>query len=118
MRSLKSYLGGQWVAGTGSAVGLQNPSTEEVIAEIASGGHDWTAVLGYARGKGCAGLQSLSFKERGQLLQAMATALHEGREELIALAIENGGNTRSDAKFDIDGASFTLAAYADIDQGR
>ena len=26
----------------------------------------------------------------------------------------NGGNTRGDAKFDVDGAIFTLAAYADI----
>jgi oxepin-CoA hydrolase/3-oxo-5,6-dehydrosuberyl-CoA semialdehyde dehydrogenase len=114
MRSLKSYLGGRWVAGSGAATPLQNPSTEEVVAEIASGGHDWKAALDFARGHGCAALQALSFAERGQLLQDMATALHEGREELIALAIENGGNTRSDAKFDIDGASFTLAAYADI----
>ncbi len=114
MRSLKSYLGGKWVAGKGSAVDLHNPSTEEVIAEISGGGHDWNAALAYARDKGCSGLQALSFAERGQLLQDMAKAMHEGREELIALAIENGGNTRGDAKFDIDGASFTLAAYADI----
>src|SRR5205814_1445 len=26
----------------------------------------------------------------------------------------NGGNTRGDAKFDVDGASATLAAYADV----
>ncbi len=114
MRSLKSYLNGSWVAGSGAPVSLQNPSTEEVVAEIAGGGHDWKAALDFARTKGCAGLQALSFAERGALLQDMAKALHEGREELIALAIANGGNTRGDAKFDIDGASFTLAAYADI----
>ncbi len=114
MRSLKSYLGGTWLAGSGAPVSLQNPSTEDVVAEIASGGHDWKAALDFARDKGAPGLQALSFAERGQILQAMAKVLHEGREELIALAIENGGNTRGDAKFDIDGASFTLAAYADI----
>jgi 3,4-dehydroadipyl-CoA semialdehyde dehydrogenase len=114
MRSLKSYLGGNWVAGSGAPVPLQNPSTEEVVAEIAGGGHDWKAALGYARGQGAPGLQALNFSQRGQILQDMAKTLHEGREELISLAIENGGNTRGDAKFDIDGASFTLAAYADI----
>src|SRR5439155_246983 len=40
--------------------------------------------------------------------------IHAHRDELIALAVQNGGNTRSDAKFDIDGASGTLAAYAEL----
>src|SRR5262249_27214001 len=39
---------------------------------------------------------------------------HAKRDELIGLAIANGGNTRGDAKFDIDGAIGTLAAYADL----
>ncbi len=44
----------------------------------------------------------------------MSRAIHAHRDALIELAIKNGGNTRSDAKFDIDGASGTLAAYADL----
>ena len=36
------------------------------------------------------------------------------RDALIEAAIQNAGNTRSDAKFDIDGASGTLAHYADL----
>src|ERR1700722_17202061 len=46
----------------------------------------------------------------------MSRAIHAHRDELISLAIANGGNTRSDAKFDIDGATGTLAAYADLAQ--
>ncbi len=114
MRSLKSYVGGQWVASSNRAATLYNPSTEEAIAEIAAGEVDWKQVLAYSREKGAAALQSLTFAQRGEILQAMAKTLHEGREELITLATQNGGNTRGDAKFDIDGASFTLAAYADI----
>jgi oxepin-CoA hydrolase/3-oxo-5,6-dehydrosuberyl-CoA semialdehyde dehydrogenase len=114
MRSLKSYVGGQWVASSRSAATLHNPSTEEAIAEIPSGDVNWKEQLAYSRDKGAASLQALTFAERGEILQAMAKTLHEGREELITLATENGGNTRGDAKFDIDGASFTLAAYADI----
>jgi 3,4-dehydroadipyl-CoA semialdehyde dehydrogenase len=40
--------------------------------------------------------------------------MHGARDQLIQLAIDNGGNTRGDAKFDIDGAAGTLAAYADL----
>lgn len=114
MQSLKSYLCGEWISGNGNAVPLLNPSTEETIAEIASGGQDWQAALEYSRNVGGTHLRQMTFAQRGEVLQNMAKVLHEGREELIALAIANGGNTRGDAKFDIDGASFTLAAYADI----
>ncbi|MCP4445499.1 MAG: 3,4-dehydroadipyl-CoA semialdehyde dehydrogenase [Myxococcales bacterium] len=114
MRSLRSYVGGQWVASSNRATTLFNPSTEEAIAEIPAGEVDWKKMLRYSREKGTASLQALTFTQRGELLQAMAKTLHEGREELISLATANGGNTRGDAKFDIDGASFTLAAYADI----
>jgi oxepin-CoA hydrolase/3-oxo-5,6-dehydrosuberyl-CoA semialdehyde dehydrogenase len=56
----------------------------------------------------------MTFRQRGELLRAMSKAIHEKRDELLALGIANGGNTRSDAKFDVDGAIGTLAAYADL----
>lgn len=114
MRRLESYVCGRWVAGTGQTTPLVNPSTEEVVAEASSGGLDFAAALDHARTRGGPALRELTFAARGQILRAMAKVVHGGREELIALAMENGGNTRSDAKFDIDGASATLAAYADL----
>ena len=48
------------------------------------------------------------------MLRAVTDALQAHRNELLDLAVANGGNTRSDAKFDVDGAIFTLAAYADL----
>ncbi|MGN6104530.1 MAG: 3,4-dehydroadipyl-CoA semialdehyde dehydrogenase, partial [Kofleriaceae bacterium] len=47
-------------------------------------------------------------------LGALAKAIHGAREELIAMAVANGGNTRGDAKFDIDGAAVTLSHYAEL----
>jgi len=44
----------------------------------------------------------------------MAKAIQGHRDELLDLAVANGGNTRSDAKFDVDGAIFTLQTYAEI----
>jgi oxepin-CoA hydrolase/3-oxo-5,6-dehydrosuberyl-CoA semialdehyde dehydrogenase len=44
----------------------------------------------------------------------MADALQGARDELLGLEMANGGNTRSDAKFDVDGAIGTLLAYAEL----
>ena len=59
-------------------------------------------------------LREMTFAERGAVLRAATDALQAHRNELLDLAVANGGNTRGDAKFDVDGAIFTLAAYADI----
>ena len=53
----------------------------------------------------------MTFAERAQMLKELSAALHEHREELIDLSIANAGTTRGDAKFDVDGATGTLAAY-------
>jgi 3,4-dehydroadipyl-CoA semialdehyde dehydrogenase len=111
MQKLPSYVNGTWVTGTGPAQTLYHPVTEEPIAETSTEGVDFAAALDYARRKGGPALRALTFAERGKLLQRMAKAIHEAREELLSGA---GGDTRSDAKFDVDGASATLAAYAEL----
>jgi oxepin-CoA hydrolase/3-oxo-5,6-dehydrosuberyl-CoA semialdehyde dehydrogenase len=114
---LTSYVGGRWVSGEGRAAApLVNPATEDVLATASSAGVDMGAALAFARDTGGPALRALTFRERGELLRAMSRALHARRDELLAIAIVNGGNTRSDAKFDVDGAIGTLAAYADIAQ--
>ena len=112
MQILQSYVLGAWHTGTGPAHALVDPTTGEVLAQLPSGGIDFAAVARHAREVGGPALRALSFARRGEALQALSAAIHEHREELIELAVHNGGNTRSDAKFDIDGATGTLAAYA------
>ncbi len=114
MRILASYLGGQWTAGSGSLVSLVNPTTEDVVAQVHAQGQDLAAAFAHARREGRGALAALTFAQRGELLQALAKAIHGAREELISLAVQNGGNTRSDAKFDLDGASATLAYYGNL----
>lgn len=113
MKTLKSYVGGRWVEGTGPAATLVNPSTEEPIAQTSTGGIDFKEALAFAR-RGGARLRELTFAQRGEILRKLAAAGQAGREELLALAVENGGNTRGDAKFDVDGAIGTLNAYAEL----
>ena len=114
MQKLASYVSGSWTHGSGRPVHLVNPTTEENIAEVSTEGLDFGKALAHARGVGGAALRNLTFAERGEILRALSRAIHANRDALIELAIQNGGNTRSDAKFDIDGASGTLAFYADL----
>src|SRR5258708_10864073 len=114
MQELRSFVGGRWAAGSGSPQTLLNPATEEPLARASSEGIDLAAALEHARLAGGPALRALSFAERGALLKAMADAMQAQRDALLELSIANGGNTRSDAKFDTDGAIGTLLAYADV----
>ncbi len=114
MQLLASFLNGTWSTGSGSRTPLVNPATEEVLAEVSTGGHDLAGAFSYARETGGRELAPLSFAQRGALLGGLAKAIHGAREELIALAVANGGNTRGDAKFDIDGGAVTLSHYAEL----
>ena len=112
--TLRSYVQDRWVAGEGTPATLFNPATEEPLAQTSTAGLDLAAALEHARAKGGPALRELTFAQRGELLRGWSKALHAHRDELIGLAIANGGNTRSDAKFDVDGAIGTLAHYAGL----
>jgi len=114
MRTLSSYLLGGWqpIAGEPTTI-LVNPATEEPLAAVGRA-HDLGKAVAYGRDVGGPALRRLTFKERGAILQAMAKKIFEHREALLDLAVTSGGNTRGDAKFDIDGATGVLAAYAEL----
>ncbi len=114
MLKLKSFVCGEWHDGNGKAVTLLNPATEEPLAETSTGGIDFPAALEYARTRGGPALRAMTFAERAERLQGIYDILFAKREEFIELSIANGGNTRNDAKFDVDGATATLLAYVDI----
>lgn len=111
MVRLKSYVSGRWHDGAGTPATLVNPATEEVIGEASSEGIDFGAVFDHARSAG-AELRKLSWAQRAALVKGVQKLFHAHREELLDLAQLNGGNTRGDAKFDVDGAIGTLGAYA------
>lgn len=116
MKTLTSCLQGAWVSGQGHAQTLCNPTTEEAIASASTHGLDFKKALSYGRDVGGKALRALSFAERGTMLKKLADAISAQREELLLLGMQNGGNTRSDAKFDVDGAIATLAYYAELCQ--
>ena len=106
MQLLASYLAGTWSPGSGARIDARQPGDRGSRSPRSPrGGHDLAGgVRARARRPAAAELGALTFAQRGALLAALAKAIHGAREELIALAVANGGNTRGDAKFDIDGA--------------
>lgn len=113
MKRLASFVGGRFTPGEPSDT-LVNPATEEEVAQAGSRGVDFRLALDYARAKGGPSLRAMTFAERGRVVKGVADVIQAERETLIELAVVNGGNTRSDAKFDVDGAIYTLATYAEI----
>jgi len=110
MQQLESYLQGTWHPGSGTT--LLDPTTGEAVAECGSQGLDLAGAVRHGRDVGGPALRAMTFPERAAMLKALAGAIHEIRDELLDLARQNGGNTRGDGKFDVDGATGTLAAYA------
>ncbi|MHC5065350.1 MAG: 3,4-dehydroadipyl-CoA semialdehyde dehydrogenase [Planctomycetota bacterium] len=114
MKTLSSYVCGSWQKGSAQTQTLFNPATEEELALCPSGGFDAAAIANHARELGQPALRALSLVDRAKLLKQLSAAIHEAREELIDISVQNGGNTRGDAKFDLDGATGTLSYYASL----
>lgn len=115
MQELKSYLMGSFQSG--EAEGTQelfDPSTGEVVATTSTQGLDLAGAVAFAREKGGPALRAMTFAERGAMLKAMSKVLYEKRDELLAISARNAGTTRSDGKYDVDGATGTLAYYASL----
>lgn len=111
---LDSFLHGSWRAGEGAPTPLVNPATEATIATVRAIQGSLADALRHGREVGGPALRAMSFAERGELLERIAKLVHEQREHLIDVAVANGGNTRGDAKFDIDGGIAVLAHYAEL----
>ena len=111
MQVLRSFVAGRWHEATDGFSSLYDPSTEAEIARASSAGIDFGAALDHARQVGGPALRAMSINERGEMLLAASKALQAIRDELIELSVRATGTTRRDAKFDIDGAIFTLSHY-------
>ncbi len=114
MQELKSFLQNDWCQGTGTGNTLYDPSTGDAVATTSTAGLDLGAALEYARREGGKRLRSMTFAERGEMLIELSKAIHAHRAELLEISTLNTGTTLKDSKFDIDGATGTLAAYGEI----
>lgn len=114
MKTLRSYVSGEWYVATEGYVPLVNPSTEEEIARVSSAGLDVEAALDHAREVGGPALRAMTFAERGAMLKEVMKELRKHRDELLELSRDNNGTTKPDGSFDVDGATGTLYFYSGL----
>ncbi|MBK9367816.1 MAG: 3,4-dehydroadipyl-CoA semialdehyde dehydrogenase [Deltaproteobacteria bacterium] len=117
MVRLKSYVNGAWFEGQAPFATLIDPATEAPVAEASTRGLDFAAAVKHAREVGGPALRALTFAQRAALIKEASRAIYAERERLLDIAQVNGGNTRGDAKFDVDGATATLSYYASVGKG-
>jgi len=108
---LQSFAQDRWQNGAGRTNALIDASTGETIAESASGGLDYRAMLAHARRVGGAALRAMTFHERASLLRALGKKLFDFKDEFYALSYRTGA-TRTDSWIDIDGGIGTMLVFA------
>ena len=112
MRTIESYVAGDWVAGDGDRV-VADAVTGEVIGTVGSGGVDLAAAHAHARDVGGPALRSLTFHDRAAILRAIGKHLLADTSEFYALSTRTGA-TRTDSAIDVDGGAGALMAYSGI----
>jgi len=108
---LQSYVAGRWKSGEGRASQLHDASTGALVAEAASGGLDFRAMLDHARDVGGPALRSMTFHERAAMLRALGKRLFGFKDEFYALSHRTGA-TKGDSWIDIDGGIGTMLVFA------
>jgi oxepin-CoA hydrolase/3-oxo-5,6-dehydrosuberyl-CoA semialdehyde dehydrogenase len=111
MKTLESYVVGEWYRASNGGTVVASAVTGEPVAEISSEGIDAAAVLDHARTVGGPALRRLTFHQRAAMLKALGKHLLEVKEELYELSTSTGA-TRADSAIDIDGGIGVLLSYA------
>src|SRR5262245_61618847 len=103
---LMNHLGGRWIAGQGAGTALFDPVLGTELVRVDATGLDLAGGFAHARSQGGAALRALSYRQRGELLAAVAKLLQSQREAYDAIATANSGTVKSDSAIDIDGAIY------------
>lgn len=108
---LASYAADRWFVADGDFTELRSAIDGRVVALASTKGLDVGAMVEYARSVGGPGLRRYTFRERAEMLKALAVYLNERKERLYALSFDTGA-TKGDGFFDVDGGIGTLFSYS------
>ena len=85
-RTLESYVGGEWVRGTGKGQTLLDAATGDPVAQIDSSGLDFAAALAYGRDDGRPDAAQALLPRARAMLKALGQHLMARKEEFYARA--------------------------------
>jgi len=113
MLKLENYITGKWITGDGDGQTLYNAVTGEAIASASTKGIDFKSIVEYGRKIGNPALRKMTFRERGNMLKALALHLREHLEKFYTISYQTGA-TRADSWVDIEGGIGNLFANASL----
>ena len=113
MEKLQNYITGHWITGDGDGQMLYNAVTGDPIAAATTKGLDFKSIVEYGRNTGNPALRKMSFRERGNMLKALALHLREHLDEFYRISYQTGA-TRADSWVDIEGGIGNLFANASL----
>src|SRR6266480_2538451 len=117
VRAYQNYINGQWVkSASGEMFPVYDPSTEEVIAHVASGtAADVDRAVKAARVAFDSGpWPQTSAAERGRLLYKLAEKIRSNAAPLAELECRNSGKPIVEAEYDIADAATCFEYYAGL----
>ena len=110
----RHFINGQWVASTGKDfIEVENPTTEEIIAQVPNGTADDAERALEAAKAAQPGWEALPPVERGNLLRRLAQLILENRERLARLVVAEQGKPLAEARGEIDGTALYLTHAAE-----
>jgi 3,4-dehydroadipyl-CoA semialdehyde dehydrogenase len=109
---LRNYLSGNWQPETTATNFLCDPVTGEELARTGGRAEGLDAGFDFARTRGAAALQAMTYGERAAMLAEVGKVLQANRDAYYEIALANSGTTQADSAVDIEGATFTLNYYA------
>src|SRR5277367_3583921 len=115
VRTYKNYVGGKWVDGSaGETFPVVDPSTEEVIAQVASAtAADVDSAVKTARAAFDSGpWAATTAQERGRILYKFAQKIRENSARLAEIECRNSGKPIVEAEYDIADAATCFEYYA------
>src|SRR5271155_255688 len=115
VRTYKNYVGGKWVDGSaGETFPVYDPSTEEVIAQVASAtAADVDSAVKTARAAFDSGpWPSTAAQERGRILYKFAEKIRQNAPRLAEIECRNSGKPIVEAEYDIADAATCFEYYA------
>ena len=107
-------IGGELVNGSGDAVEVVNPATEERFTEVASATRQQVDSAVSAARRAFLGWKRTPAPERGEMLHALSTWITEHTDELATTLTREGGKPRVENRDEMGWSASCLDFYAEL----
>lgn len=116
VRAYQNYINGKWVASfSGEVLPVYDPSTEAVIAHVASSGpSDVDAAVKAAVAAFSGPWASSTAQDRGRILFKLAEKVRQNAKELSELECRNSGKPIIEAEYDVTDAATCFEYYGGL----